>query len=62
MKSAGHMHLVTATKGKLKLSGPNELWNVELGYSFTCLAPATSEGYSIDTCGSGEVLIAPLKD
>lgn len=62
VKSAKHMHLVTATKGNLSISGPNELWNVKLGYSFTCLVPAANDGYTIDTCGSGEALIAPLKD
>ena len=61
VKSASHMHLVTATKGSCIISGPTENWNLELGSSFTCLVPATVEGYTIDTCGSGEALIAPLK-
>lgn len=62
VKSAEHMHLITATRGDCKLSGPNDNWNITLKYSFTCLAPKTSEPYAIDTCGSGEVLISPLRD
>lgn len=62
VKSAEHMHLITATKGDCKLSGPNDNWSITLKYSFTCLVPRTSEPYVIDTCGSGEVLISPLKD
>lgn len=62
VKSAEHMHLITATKGDCKISGPNENWNITLPYSFTCLAPRTREPYVIDTCGSGEVLISPLTD
>lgn len=62
IKSAEHMHLITATKGDIKISGPNENWNITLQYSFTCLAPTTVEPYVIDTCGSGEVLISPLRD
>lgn len=61
VKSASHMHLITATKGNCKISGPSEDWSIDLGYSFTCLAPAGDKRYAIDTCGSGEVLIAPLK-
>lgn len=62
VRSAEHMHLVTATRGDCKISGPNDNWNVTLKYSFTCLVPRTIEPYVIDTNGSGEVLISPLKD
>ena len=61
VKSAEHMHLVTATKGACSISGSAADWNVELGYTFTCLIPAGSHGYTIDTNGGGEVLISPLK-
>jgi mannose-6-phosphate isomerase len=61
VRSAEHMHLVTATKGECKLSGPTDEWSVQLGYSFSCLVPATASPYIIDTRGSGEVLISPLK-
>ena len=60
--SAEQMHLLTATMGDCKLTGPNEDWNITLKHSFTCLVPATSQAYTINTCGSGEVLITPLKD
>lgn len=59
---AKHMHLVTATKGEVAISGPNSNWNVKLGYSFSCLVPSTNEPYTIDTRGNGEVLISPLRD
>ncbi|MCE5323306.1 class I mannose-6-phosphate isomerase [bacterium] len=62
VKSSKHMHLVTATMGDCKLTGPNDNWNITLKHSFTCLVPAVSEPYTIDTCGSGEVLFTPLTD
>jgi len=62
IESAKHMHLVTATMGDCKLSGPNADWDITLKHSFTCLVPATTQSYTINTCGSGEVLITPLKD
>ncbi|MCE5200373.1 MAG: type I phosphomannose isomerase catalytic subunit [Armatimonadota bacterium] len=62
VQSSKHMHLVTATMGTCKLSGPTADWNITLKHSFTCLVPATTEPYTIDTCGSGDVLISPLKD
>lgn len=61
VRSAEHMHLVTATKGECRLSGPTGDWSITLGYSFSCLAPATTIPYVIDTQGGGEVLISPLK-
>lgn len=61
VRSAEHMHLVTATKGVCTLSGPTPEWNVELGYSFSCLVPPTKQDYVIDTREGGEVLISPLK-
>ena len=61
VRSAQNMHLVTATRGEIALSGPTPDWNVNLGYTFTCLAPPTDKPYTIDTRGSGEVLISPLK-
>lgn len=60
--SAKHMHLVTATKGDVRITGATPEWDITLGYSFTCLVPATEQGYAVDTDGSGEVLISPLKD
>lgn len=61
VNSAQHMHLVTATRGACRLSGPTGEWNVELGHTFTCLVPAGDRTYTIDTNGAGEVLISPLK-
>ena len=60
--SSKHMHLVTATMGDCKISGPNSDWDITLKHSFTCLVPATNEAYTIDTLESGEVLFTPLKD
>lgn len=61
VRSAEHMHLVTATMGDCTLSGPNADWDVKLGYTFTCLVPATATEYTIDTGAGGEVLISPLR-
>lgn len=61
VRSAEHIHLVTATRGECMLSGPTSEWAIALGYSFTCLVPATTSPYAIDTRGSGEVLISPLR-
>lgn len=60
VRSSKHMHLVTATMGDIRLSGNGADWDVALKHSFTCLVPACSEPYSIDTLGSGEALISPL--
>lgn len=62
VRAAKHRHLVTATMGDVRISGPSEEWNVTLGHSFTCLVPPVSAEYGIDTLGSGEVLITSLKD
>lgn len=62
VESSKHMHLVTATMGDCKISGPSSDWNIVLKHSFTCLVPATDKPYTIDTLGSGEVLFTPLKD
>ncbi len=62
VKSAKHMHLITATMGDVKLSGPGADWDITIKHSFTALLPSTVEPYSIDTLGSGEVLITPLRD
>lgn len=62
VKSAKHLHLVTATMGDCRLAGPTSEWDITVGYSFTGLVPATGEPYTIDTLGSGEVLISPLAD
>ncbi len=62
VKSCGHRHLVTATMGDVRISGPSDDWNVTLRHSFTCLMPPVDQPYTIDTQGSGEVLITPLKD
>ena len=62
VRSAEHMHLVTAIMGDCKLAGPTSDWDISLNYSFTCLIPVTSRPYTIDTLGSGEVLISPLED
>lgn len=60
--SAAHMHLITATMGDIKISGPSEHWNITLKHSYSCLVPSTRQAYEIDTLGSREVLITPLKD
>lgn len=62
VSSAEHMHLVTASDGDLKISGPGRDWDIVLPYSFTCLVPPVSRAYSVDTQGSGEALISPLAD
>ncbi|MEN6415872.1 MAG: class I mannose-6-phosphate isomerase [Armatimonadota bacterium] len=62
VSSSKHMHLVTATMGDCKISGPNSNWDITLKHSYTCLVPATTQPYSVDTCDSGEVLFTPLKD
>lgn len=61
VKSAEHMHLITATMGDIRLSGPTPDWDIVLKHSYTCLVPGTSQAYSIDTMGSGEALITALK-
>ena len=58
---AGHQHLVTASGGDCRISGPTSEWSINLGYSFTCLVPPTTRPYVIDTQGSGEVLISPVE-
>ncbi len=58
--SAKHPHLITACSGPCRISGPTAQWEIELGYTFTCLAPATDRAYTIDVEG-GEVLISPVK-
>lgn len=60
VRSAEHAHLVTATNGDCRMSGPTGDWDMTLGYSFTCLVPATTKPYTIDTCGGGEALISPI--
>jgi hypothetical protein len=62
IKSAKHMHLVTATMGDIHLTGPTSDWNITLKQSFTCLVPRTEQPYIIDTNGSGEALITTLVD
>ncbi len=59
--SAGHQHLVTASGGNCRIAGQGPEWNINLGYSFSCLVPPTTRPYTIDTQGSGEVLISPLQ-
>lgn len=53
-------HLVTATMGDCRISGPSAAWDITLKHSFTCLVPPCSEPYQVDTLGSGEALISPL--
>lgn len=62
IQASRHRHLITATMGDCKISGPNSNWDITLKHTFTCLAPPTDEIYTIDTMGSGEVLISPLMD
>ena len=62
VESAGHQHLVTASAGDCRITGPTPEWEANLGYTFSCLVPPTGRPYIIDTLGSGEVLISPLKD
>jgi mannose-6-phosphate isomerase len=59
--SAGHQHLVTASGGNCRIAGPGPEWGIDLGYSFTCLVPPAEKPYTIDTQGSGEVLISPVE-
>ena len=61
VESAGHQHLLTASGGNCRVSGPTPEWETDLGYTFSCLVPPIAEPYTIDTQGSGEVLISPLK-
>jgi mannose-6-phosphate isomerase len=60
VRGAQHTHLVTATMGDCRISGPSADWDLLLKRSFTCLVPATSRGYAIDTLGGGEALLTPL--
>ncbi|MCE5324374.1 class I mannose-6-phosphate isomerase [bacterium] len=60
IESAGHQHLLTASGGNCSISGANPQWNIDLRYTFSCLVPPTDKPYTIDTQGSGEVLISPL--
>ncbi len=62
IKSAGHMHLLTATMGDCRITGPNPNWDIILKHSYSCLVPRTNTEYWIDTLGSGEILISPLVD
>ncbi len=59
--SAGHQHLVTASGGNCRITGPTPEWSLDLGYTFSCLVPPTDTPYMIDTQGSGEALISPLQ-
>ena len=61
VQSAGHQHLLTASRGNCRVSGPTPEWETDLGYTFSCLVPPIAEPYTIDTQGSGELLISPLK-
>jgi len=60
IESAGRQHLLTASGGNCRISGPRSEWDIELRYTFTCLVPPTDKPYTIDTQGSGEILISPL--
>jgi len=62
VRSCSHRHLVTATMGDVYISGPTPEWNIKLKHSFTSLIPPVCWPYSIDTRGSGEVLITTLRD
>lgn len=59
---ARHKNLITATAGDCRISGHTFEWTITLKQSYTCLVPVAYEGYTIDTQGSGEVLITPLCD
>jgi len=60
IRSARHLHLVTATAGACRLAGPNPLWDVDLPQASTCLVPPTSASYTV--ASSGEVLLSALRD
>jgi hypothetical protein len=60
VRSAAHMHLVTAAGGDCRISGPGADWNVALRRASTCLVPPTSAPYAIES--SAELLISPLRD
>lgn len=45
----------------MPLHGPTPEWTVTLGYTQTCLVPPTDQEYTIDTQGSGELLLSPLQ-
>ncbi len=62
VKSSKHRHLVTATMGDCRLSGPTADWDITLRYTFTCLVPATQRPYTIDTLTGGEELVSPVAD
>jgi len=62
VRSCTHRHLLTATSGDVAISGPGPNWNITLEHSFTCLAPVSDHAYTVDTQGSGEVLITALRD
>lgn len=55
-----HTHLLTATMSDCNLSGPTDDWDVTVKHSFTCVLPAGTIGYDVDTGTGGEVLITSL--
>jgi len=61
LRFASHQHLVTASAGACRLSGPTPEWMVQLSYTQTILVPPTKQPYTIEA-GGGEVLISPLHD
>ncbi|MGB9620406.1 MAG: hypothetical protein ACPL7K_08340, partial [Armatimonadota bacterium] len=60
IRSAQHLHLVTATGGPCRLKGPNDLWGLSIPQAGTCLVPPTAQTYTIES--SGELLLSALRD
>ena len=60
LRSARHMHLVTAAGGDCGITGAGAEWTVALKHASTCLVPPTSKPYAIES--AGDVLISPLRD
>lgn len=59
VNSARRQHLISAVRGPVRVTGPDSRWDIQLGYSFTCLVPPTNRPYTV-SAEAGEVLISPL--
>ncbi|MDH7601569.1 MAG: class I mannose-6-phosphate isomerase [Armatimonadota bacterium] len=59
IECARGMHLVTATAGDCRITGPTSLWHLFLPRASTVLLPGTQHGYTLTT--EGEVLISSLR-
>ncbi|MFQ3550008.1 MAG: class I mannose-6-phosphate isomerase, partial [Armatimonadota bacterium] len=59
---AKNRHIITAINGDVKIEGLGPQWVFNLKHSYSCIIPANSQPYNIDTQGSKEVLITAVMD